>query len=454
LRHACTHRDNRAVVSALLTAGAKADWRDKTSSLLAESVRSNDLESIKLLIAARADANGSGCVITPLHAALTENLTAAAQLLVDAKADVNGTDMFGKVGLHAICSGNVAMVDLMVKAGFDALCHPLDHGTGNGTRNSCLHVAAQDGKLALSRVQFHGADTDHVESIAENLISRPSDPEGVLRYLIDLKAPLEARDYDGKTPLMVAAQYRNLGAMRVLLDAGADPKAVDYHDCSLMFYAVDSRSVAVAKVLAAAGASVDAVSPKGNSSCLLVAISNEDVAMVKGLIALGADVNLAVNAIAPHDMARHVGSQEMMTALEAAGACPWMVRMAEQHYIVGAAMTGNASLVAFLLMASDAEAQQIALTIAVAARHRDIALLLLAAETDPSCSFGFLTPLHNACQQGDVELVRAFLDAGADMGLKCPISGLTAMQTAARGRQREVVAALVAKANELKNKTK
>jgi ankyrin repeat protein len=46
--------------------------------------------------------------------------------------------------------------------------------------------------------------------------------------LLEAKANVNARDKNGRTPLIVAAQRRNNSRMmRTLLEAGADPKAKD-----------------------------------------------------------------------------------------------------------------------------------------------------------------------------------------------------------------------------------
>jgi ankyrin repeat protein len=78
---------------------------------------------------------------------------------------------------------------------------------------------------------------------------------------------------------------------------------------------------------------------------------------------------------------------------------------------------------------------------------------LLAAGVNPSLRLYTMSLLSIASCMGNADIVRALLDAGADINAKDE-DGKTALQWAAKHKHRDVVALLLAKANELKNANK
>jgi ankyrin repeat protein len=80
---------------------------------------------------------------------------------------------------------------------------------------------------------------------------------------------------------------------------------------------------------------------------------------------------------------------------------------------------------------------------------------LLAARADADTKYlgNGTSMLAAASAKGFTDIARDLLDAGADLAYKGP-DGMTALQSAAKGKHREIVTLLLAKAKELKNANK
>lgn len=149
--------------------------------------------------------------------------------LLDANAAlVDERDFSGQtLAMLAIGSRAIRCLELLIDRGADLALADVDGWT-------CLHHAAA-----------HGAQPTSV------VISRgPS-------------SLLEARDADGWTPLMMAAQTRQLEAIDILARAGADLNATDEDGRSASFYAALNGKADSIRVLARLGADLDVKDSRG-----------------------------------------------------------------------------------------------------------------------------------------------------------------------------------------------
>lgn len=205
---------------------------------LAKAVKAGDVQAVRVLLKSRDDVNArSGDGSTPLLWAVHGSHDEIAGLLTAAGAAVDAANDFGVTPLlHASRVGDAAMVELLLRAGADpALAHP--------EGETPLMAAAGAGSVAAVR----------------HLVQRG----------VDVNA---AESFQQTTALMRAAAEGHLEVASLLLEAGADP------DKQAHITSLSER--------------FNADHPTGGFTALMWAARNGDEALVRRLVAGGADINL------------------------------------------------------------------------------------------------------------------------------------------------------------------
>lgn len=204
--------------------------------------------------------------------------------------------------------------------------------------------------------------------------------------LLDRGVPVDARDADGATALLVAARKGYVGLSRLLLDRGADPNVADSATWTPMTAAASVEKPALIEAVAAAGGR------KGLREAALLG----DVALAEKLV--DEDPGLDVSADA---------------------------RWEDGHsFLAVAAGCGHRDMCRFLIdRGADLEAAGgdfgwTALTLAAAAGHAAVVELLLdrGASIKPDQGDGH-SPLSLAAKNGRKDVVRLLLDRGSPRGL-------------------------------------
>ena len=113
--------------------------------------------------------------------------------------------------------------------------------------------------------------------------------EAVLRLLVEKGADLNAKERDGKTALMKAAE-RHETTVRLLLEKGADMNAIDKGGSTVLMIAAKYEREAVARLLLEKGADMNTINRRGRTA-LMIAASNGGEAVVRLLSEKGADIN-------------------------------------------------------------------------------------------------------------------------------------------------------------------
>lgn len=108
-------------------------------------------------------------------------------------------------------------------------------------------------------------------------------------------ADVKAANRYGVTPLFLACQNANPAMIERLLKAGADPNSVSTEGETALMTVARTGVVEAAKVLLEHGAKVDAREEWHGQTALMWAVDEKHPAMVKELIAHGADVNAVSN---------------------------------------------------------------------------------------------------------------------------------------------------------------
>jgi len=251
------------VVALLLERGADAGsvFAIDGVTLLHLAVQMEQPESAELLLKHGADPNAKADFdmirstgdnyhgITPLHVAMRVNRYDIARILFDHGADPNGAGARPDPLSMAIEFSDLRMVQLLV-----------DNG------------AEIDGK--------DGAEGWHHLHLAATM-----NKADVVRYLIEKGIPVDTRDPQGRTPLMMASDSNALAAARQLLDDGADPKAQDHTGATPLHYAL--FSVDMARLLLDRGADVNVRDQHGKTP-LSLATAREDKVLADFLRSRGA----------------------------------------------------------------------------------------------------------------------------------------------------------------------
>ena len=231
------------------------------------AARENDLESAKLLIAAKADINATGGDgKDALGLALFNGAYDVASLLLDSHAAVNHADAQGFTPLYwavdrrdmetapnfpwMVTTDPLPLIRRLLDAGanVNAIVNNtprarIREGTPRLIYATSLMRAAWSGDLELVKLLLdHGADPHIVSkdnettieaAVGEGLIlgyhkMRPeAERLEVVKLLVSLGEDVNAADNYGITPLMIAGNMGQISIIKYLIDVGADLAAHD-----------------------------------------------------------------------------------------------------------------------------------------------------------------------------------------------------------------------------------
>jgi ankyrin repeat protein len=313
------------------------------STALIWAAQLNDLEAAQLLLGAGARVHAANRYgVTPLQAAAINGDPALIKTLLKAGADPNAMLPEGEtVLMTAARTGNVAALEALIDGGAR-----LDGQEKWFGETPLIWAAAENHGRAVELLVRRGADVN-LASAKQNYRSRRSGQsimalgswtpimyaarENALdagRALIGAKANLDLVDPDGATALVIAIINANYDFAKLLLDAGADPNIADTAaGMGPLYAAMDMHRLAVghgrpnphpsgaldavdiAKLLLEKGADPNArlkaaimqrQHTAGDSTLgagatpLMRAAKSGDIAMVKVLLANGADPTLTM----------------------------------------------------------------------------------------------------------------------------------------------------------------
>jgi ankyrin repeat protein len=259
---------NRTVVELFLTGGMSANTRESGSQwpVLTRAASRGNVEVVKSLLAHGADVNGRGpWGVTALMYANPEN-TETSRLLLDAGAPIDARDDDRATALMyaAAMGGSTEKVRLLLTRGADV------NATGSLLKHSdstALHYAADGGRSE------------------------------VIKELLRYHADANAKNADGMTPLMWAANRGDVSSITALLDAGANPAAKsDDGKTTVWDRAIFSqgRGIDVVRLLIDRRADINLPNGDGRTP-LNFAILKRDIAIVRTLLANGANPNARDN---------------------------------------------------------------------------------------------------------------------------------------------------------------
>jgi len=292
----------------------------------------------------------------------------------------------------------------------------------------------------------------------------------IVEYLLELGHDEDGACNDGFTPLMAACRHKHLDVVEFLLDQGCDVGLADNDGCTalhwtarLYTYTTVHNHPAIVRLLVHNGAKVDVPNVKGLTP-LLEAVEDDNVAMVKLLVELGADKDHIEDEDLERDyedgegtplcMAAYEGSVEVVKCLVELGADKEKADYNSKTPIFIAAQHGHVAVVRYLVeQGADMERpDRCGWSPLFGAAHNgyyEVVRFLaeLGANINKVSGDG-RTPLMNACyhgkQDGNEDVVEYLLEQGCDTDLT-DYEENTALHLAAEGGCVAVLRLLVEK---------
>jgi ankyrin repeat protein len=256
---------------------------------LIKSVRSREDQSVRKLIAASPDLvnahDASGATLLH-HAAGFGNLE-TMKLLLDKGADVNAGNRRKSTPLFWALHDE-AKTRLLLSRGADVNARSVDG------RTPLYQAASLPNAVAVLRLLLEKGANPNARTLngMTPLIAAARTNIDSLRFLLDAKVDVNARNAAGGTALMAAAATGNPLSVRLLLDKGADPNLRTKRNESALADAATAGNEQTVKLLLDHGAEVDTRDIRGYSPLLYAAGSDAMPAgVVKMLLDKGADTN-------------------------------------------------------------------------------------------------------------------------------------------------------------------
>ncbi|KAK6499967.1 hypothetical protein TWF481_010324 [Arthrobotrys musiformis] len=278
------------------------------------------------------------------------------------------------------------------------------------------------------------------------LLAVASGQASVVKLLINRGADLESKDKSDQTPLLSAVVHESEEVVELLIEGGADLEVRDRNDRTPLLRAVLYDRLSVVKLLIQKGADLDA-SDKNGRTPLGIAIEEGYDAIIRLLIDKGASLEvqdkgsrtilfLAVlyNSKAIVELLIEKGAN--LEARDYYGETPlFLASDKEHHEILALLMDRGANI------DSKNDCDQTPLSSAAQLGNETAVRMLLARGADPEAQWNDQTPLYLATEKGYMAIIELLIEKGVDLEAR-NMDGETPLWLAAR-RGHEAVARLL-----------
>ncbi|MBV9971542.1 MAG: ankyrin repeat domain-containing protein [Xanthobacteraceae bacterium] len=317
------------VTKSLLAAGADPNVALKSGETpLMSAARKGNVDTVRALLEAGADPNvkEKNGGQTALMWAASGGYSAVTAELVRHKADVNARSKSGSTALMFAARGDLASTRTLLDAGADPNVEIPDwKGTALGIASTMGQPDIVEALLAKgadinhrddnSFTALHSAvrDSDYGEEREQRaraaatvkvLLAHGADPNARLHQEKPTVRALDEVEFEGATPIALAAEVNNLDAIKLLVDAGGDPNIPTVHGTTPLMLAsgaatdvqrarsIEERGLAIhtARYLVEHGADVNAAGQFGWTA-LHSATYQGITDLMEFLISKGANIN-------------------------------------------------------------------------------------------------------------------------------------------------------------------
>jgi ankyrin repeat protein len=425
-------KEHTDVVRLLISRGADVSVgsRDYGSSLY-QAAKAGDLRMVTTLLAAGAELDGLvvGAEGTPLYAAASAGMLPVVQLLLRRGADPNkGTTTRTGSG-YPLCiaaeEGHVQVARALLRAG--ANVNIFERGARRGTPPIVCAIRSRN--VDMFRLLLDaGADPESKGGSLYPSVLHDAICTGELamaRILLDRFTNI---CFEDSALVAAASRYgEHPWAMDSLLRRDSvNVDAWDHSDGTALQAAIKAEEEKAALILIARGARVDAVDREG--STLLLAVQSGLVAVVRELLARGADPNRSVKAETPFTASISRALLKDDGKLELAD-------LLLKH---GADVNGGNGLALYWAAQNDDDGR---ITHYLVEKH--------GAKLDLANFRHKCTPLHGALEAGNLVQVDLLLELGANLNTPPGAAGYH-IHYAIESRKEEVVRHILAKGAEMK----
>ena len=192
---------------------------------------------------------------------------------------------------------------------------------GVGGATPLMYASLRGGEDCMRLLLDQRADPNLRNGVGATALMWAAGDPGKLRLLVASGAQVNAASEESKTPLMIAARLEgNTDAVSLLLEKGAEVNAKDIQGGSALMQAANAGDLETLKVLIARGANVNAKATNGGTA-LMAAARNKCVSCLELLLARGADVTAATKrGITALAFAAPYGNTEIVKMLLEKGA--------------------------------------------------------------------------------------------------------------------------------------
>ena len=416
--HPAARYGRPGTITALVNAGTDPNTANEDGEApLHQAVSEGKTANVDALLEGGADANArTARGDTPLHLAAAPPDTTIVSALVNAGADVNARNLSGETPLHAAWQHDSPMViGKLLELGADPeaeddrgrIAGPTcDWGDYDFFRDApvesvrgCVEVGTPiDSRDRVGRPLLH--------RLGGSLFSRGDVTIAIASLLLEAGADVNERDDRGSTPLHYAAGGTS-DFVAALLEAGADVNARSSFGDTPLHRAAAGRNDRDTNIslLVRAGAEVDAQTDRGETP-LHRAVANGNPAVAARLLDLGADPTLRDDS---GSVADPVNCENWNT--------PTFFRIAAADVVAGCIADG-ADVNASTQQSRNVRTPGSTPLHLASEAGRDtavISLLLGAGAAVQARDSRNYSPLHKAAEGGTPSVVRALLQAGAEV---------------------------------------